>query len=81
MRIIRRRLRGILRTTIATCIPWTALGLVIGVVFELDRGAGEYMVLGRPAPSAARWAPLAHLPRCGPCGTRVLGEQVPVGSV
>jgi hypothetical protein len=71
--MIRRRLRGILRTTIATCIPWTAVGLAMGVLLQLDRGAGEYMVSGRPAPGglAALWAVRR---------TRVLGEQVPVGS-
>ena len=47
---IRRRLRGILRTTIAACIPWTVLGLLIGLIFQRGRGPDVYMVLGRPVP-------------------------------
>lgn len=46
--MIRRRLRGILRTTIAACIPWTVLGLLVGVVFQRGRGSDVFMVLGRP---------------------------------
>jgi len=30
--MLRRRLRGILRTTIMTAVPWTALGFVIGMI-------------------------------------------------
>jgi hypothetical protein len=30
-----QRLRGLLGTTIATCIPWTILGFPVGVVFRL----------------------------------------------
>ena len=48
--MIRRRLRGILRTTIAACIPWTMLGLLVGVIFQRGRGPDVYMVLGRPVP-------------------------------
>ena len=83
--MIRRRLRGILRTTIATRVPWTALGLVIGVLLQLDRGAGEYMVLGRPAPliaavGGAMGAAGAHAARWAVWRTRVLAEQVPAGT-
>jgi hypothetical protein len=46
----RRRLRAILRTTIAASVPWTALGILIGVMIQPGRGAGVYMVLGRPVP-------------------------------
>jgi hypothetical protein len=49
-RMIRRRLGGVLRTTVAASIPWTALGLLIGLALRLDRGPGEYMVFGQPAP-------------------------------
>ena len=51
--MIRRRLRGILRTTIAACIPWTLLGLLVGVVFQDGRAQDVYMVLGRPVPGFA----------------------------
>jgi len=51
--MLRQRLRGILRTTIATCIPWMALGLLIGVISPRGR-AGDlndvYLVLGFPVP-------------------------------
>jgi hypothetical protein len=43
--MIRRRLRGILRTTITTCIPWTVFGLLIGVLYG---GADQAVVFGRP---------------------------------
>jgi hypothetical protein len=46
--MIRQRLRGILRTTIATCIPWTALGLVTGVVLRFELIPGVYADLGQP---------------------------------
>lgn len=48
--MIRRRLRGVLRTTVAASVPWTALGFLIGVALQLERGPGEYMVFGQPAP-------------------------------
>lgn len=48
--MILRRLRGVLRTTVATCIPWTVLGLLVGVIFQSGRGPDAYMVLGRPVP-------------------------------
>lgn len=48
--MIRQRLRGVLGTTIAACIPWTALGLVTGVVFQFDLIPGVHAGLGRPVP-------------------------------
>ena len=48
--MIRRRLRGMLRTTIAACIPWTVLGLLVGVILQRGRGPDAYMVLGLPVP-------------------------------
>ena len=48
--MLRQRLRGILRTTIATCIPWTALGLLTGVGFQFDLIPGVHAGLGRPVP-------------------------------
>jgi hypothetical protein len=48
--MIRQRLRGILRTTIATCVPWTALGFVLGVIFEFDLIPGFDAGLGRSIP-------------------------------
>jgi hypothetical protein len=48
--MIRQRLRGIVRTTIAACIPWTALGFLTGLVFELDLIPGIHASLGRPVP-------------------------------
>jgi hypothetical protein len=46
--MLRQRFRGILRTTIATCIPWTALGLLVGVVFRLHLIPNLDIGLGRP---------------------------------
>jgi hypothetical protein len=48
--MIRQRLRGILGTTIATCVPWTALGLLTGVVLQLDLIPGVHAALGHPVP-------------------------------
>src|SRR5262245_17076747 len=48
--MIRQRLRGILRTTITTCVPWTALGFLAGLVFQLDLIPGVHAGLGRPIP-------------------------------
>lgn len=48
--MIRQRLRGLLGTTIAACIPWTALGLLAGVVFQFDLIPGVHAGLGRPIP-------------------------------
>jgi len=48
--MIRRRLRGILRTTIAACIPWTVLGLLVGLIFQRDRGPDPYMAFGLEVP-------------------------------
>jgi len=48
--MIRQRLRGILRTTMAACIPWTAIGLLVGLVFQDGRNADVYMVFGRAVP-------------------------------
>src|SRR3954454_8249808 len=48
--MIRQRLRGIFGTTIAACMPWTALGLLAGVVFQLDLVPGIHLGLGRPIP-------------------------------
>src|SRR5437773_3668723 len=48
--MIRQRRRGVLGTTIAVCIPWIALGLLTGVVFQLDFIPGVHFGLGRPIP-------------------------------
>jgi hypothetical protein len=48
--MLRRRLRGILLTTLVTCIPWTALGLLIGAAFRLNLIPNVYVTLGRPVP-------------------------------
>ena len=48
--MLRQRLRGILRTTIATCIPWMALGLLIGSISPRSHGPDVYMVFGRAVP-------------------------------
>ena len=50
MSMIRRRLRGVLRTTIVACVPWTMLGLLIGLVLQSGGGPDVYMVLGRQVP-------------------------------
>jgi len=46
--VLRQRLRGILRTTIATSVPWTALGLLTGLVFRLNLIPDVHVELGRP---------------------------------
>lgn len=46
--MIRQRLRGIIRTTIATAVPWTALGFVTGLVFQFDLIPGVHAALGHP---------------------------------
>jgi hypothetical protein len=46
--MIRQRLRGLLGTTIAACIPWTALGLLAGAVLQFDLIPGVHAGLGRP---------------------------------
>jgi len=48
--VFRQRLRGILRTTLVTCIPWTALGLLVGMVFRFNLVPNVYLALGRPVP-------------------------------
>src|SRR5581483_11912203 len=48
--MIRQRIRGLLGTTIAACIPWTALGLVAGIVLQFDLIPGVHGELGRPVP-------------------------------
>ncbi|HTE47372.1 MAG TPA: hypothetical protein VK636_19125 [Gemmatimonadaceae bacterium] len=48
--MIRQRLRGILGTTVAACIPWTALGFFTGVVLQFDLIPGMYFGLGRHIP-------------------------------
>ena len=48
--MLRQRLRGILRTTLVTCIPWTALGLLIGAVFRFNLIPDVFVTLGRPIP-------------------------------
>ncbi len=48
--MLRRRLRGILRTTVATSIPWTAIGLLTGLVFRLGLIPDVYVELGSPFP-------------------------------
>lgn len=48
--MIRQRLRGLLGTTVAACLPWTALGLLAGIVFQFDLIPGVHAGLGRPIP-------------------------------
>jgi len=48
--MLRQRLRGILRTTVATCIPWTAVGFLTGLVFRLGLIPDVYVELGNPFP-------------------------------
>ena len=48
--MLRRRLRGILLTTVATSIPWTAVGLLTGLVFRLGLIPDVYVELGSPFP-------------------------------
>ena len=48
--MIHQRLRGFLGTTIATCIPWTVLGVLAGVVLQFDLIPGVHGALGRPIP-------------------------------
>src|SRR6185436_1838845 len=48
--MIRQRLRGILGTTLAASIPWTALGLLTGVIFQFDLIPGMHFGLGRVIP-------------------------------
>ena len=48
--MIRQRFRGIVRTTLATCIPWTALGFLTGLVFQLDLIPGVHAALRQPFP-------------------------------
>jgi hypothetical protein len=45
-----RRIRGFFSVSIATAIPWTALGLLAGVVFQFDLIPGVHGALGRPIP-------------------------------
>ncbi len=46
--MLRQRLRGILRTTVLTCVPWTAVGFLTGLVFRLNLIPDTYVELGRP---------------------------------
>ena len=48
--MLRQRLRGILRTTFLTCVPWTAVGFLTGLVFRLNLIPNVYVDLGRPFP-------------------------------
>jgi hypothetical protein len=48
--MLRQRLRGILRTTVLTCVPWTAIGFLTGMVFRLNLIPNVYVGLGRPFP-------------------------------
>src|SRR5262249_14517387 len=48
--MLRQRLRGILRTTLVTCVPWTALGFIVGAVFRLNLIPGIYVSAGSPVP-------------------------------
>ena len=48
--MLRQRLRGILRTTALTCVPWTAVGLLTGLVFKLNLIPDVFVELGRPFP-------------------------------
>ena len=46
--MLRQRLRGFVGTTIAACIPWTALGLIAGALIQFDLIPGVHGELGRP---------------------------------
>lgn len=49
-RMIRQRLRGILRTTIATTIPWAAVGLFAGLAFQFGLVPGVVVFLNSRIP-------------------------------
>ncbi len=46
--MILQRIRGILRTTIATTVPWTALGLLTGIVLRFGLVPGVVVSLSSP---------------------------------
>jgi len=48
--MIRQRLRGVLGTAIAACIPWSALGLVTGIVFQFNLLPGVQFGYGGSVP-------------------------------
>ena len=48
--MIRRRLRGILRTTVTTAVPWTALGFIIGMILRFGLIPDVGVWLSSPVP-------------------------------
>src|SRR5262245_63822619 len=48
--MIRRRLRGIFRTTIITAVPWTGLGFTIGMVLRFGLIPDLFIGLSTPFP-------------------------------
>ena len=48
--MIRQRLRGILRTTIATIVPWAAVGLFTGLAFQFGLVPGVVVFLNSRVP-------------------------------
>jgi len=48
--MIRQRLRGILGATITACVPWTALGIIVGIVLQLQLIPGMVIYLSSPIP-------------------------------
>ena len=48
--MIRQRLRGIFRATIATTVPWTGLGFFTGLVFRFDLVPGVFVFLSSRIP-------------------------------
>jgi hypothetical protein len=45
-----QRLRGLVGTTLLACVPWTALGVVTGLMFQFDLIPNVHAHLGRPFP-------------------------------
>jgi hypothetical protein len=48
--MIRQRFRGVLGITVTACIPWTALGLLVGIVLRLGLIPGVYATVRWPIP-------------------------------
>ena len=48
--MIRRRLRGLLGTTVLACIPWTVIGVATGFVLQLGLIPNVGVWLARPIP-------------------------------
>jgi len=48
--MIRQRLRGIVRTTIATTVPWAAVGLFTGLAFRFGLVPGVVVFLNSRFP-------------------------------